>query len=41
MYELNPPAPPAHGGTKEGGVKFLAPLCAAERGWGEFMKLCD
>jgi hypothetical protein len=25
--------------AKEGGVKHFAPLCEAERGWGEFMKL--
>ena len=23
--------------AKEGGVKHFAPLCEAERGWGEFM----
>jgi hypothetical protein len=25
--------------AKEGGVKNFAPLCEAERGWGEFMGL--
>jgi hypothetical protein len=25
--------------AKEGGVQFFAPLCEAERGWGEFMLL--
>jgi len=25
--------------AKEGGVKFFAPLCDAERGWSEFMRL--
>jgi hypothetical protein len=25
--------------AKEGGVNHFAPLCEAERGWGEFMQL--
>jgi len=27
--------------AKEGGAKRFAPLCEAERGWGEFILLCD
>jgi len=27
--------------AKEGEISFLAPLCGAERGWGEFMILYD
>jgi hypothetical protein len=25
----------------KGEISFLAPLCGAERGWGEFMRLYD
>ena len=31
------PASGIHLQAKEGGVKHFAPLCEAERGWGEFM----
>jgi hypothetical protein len=38
MHELNPPAPFSCK-QKKGEEDFLTPLCEAERGWGEFMKI--
>jgi len=37
LHVLIPPIPLLQ--VKEGGVKFFTPLCDAERGWGEFMRL--
>jgi len=37
MHKLNPPTPFSCG-QKKGERGFLAPLCEAERGWGEFMR---
>jgi len=37
MHELNPPAPFSCK-QKKGESALIAPLCEAERGWGEFMR---
>ena len=37
LYVLIPPAP-FSAVAKKGELNFLAPLCRAERGWGEYVR---